>query len=80
MDTSSILKKLNDAHTKNVTGSREEMLSLAHSLVASLETPSEVISRVGWAEVSQSLQASVDRESDLTIKHSPHVSPVCARQ
>lgn len=52
MDTSSLLKELNDANTKSGFGSREEMLALAYSLVASLETPSEIISRIGWTEVS----------------------------
>jgi hypothetical protein len=32
-------------------GAREELLRLAYSLAAALETPSEAIQRIGWAEV-----------------------------
>ena len=30
---------------------REQVLALAHQLVSSLETPSETLQRMGWAEV-----------------------------
>lgn len=55
MNTSSILEKLNTLNSNNAPGTREEMLRLAHSLASSLETPSEVISRVGWAEVNATM-------------------------
>lgn len=32
-------------------GAREKLLSLAHSLIAALETPSEFVHRIGIAEV-----------------------------
>ena len=32
-------------------GAREQLLVLAHQLVAAIETPSEFISRTGWSEV-----------------------------
>ena len=32
-------------------GAREALLALAHGLIATLETPSEAIQRIGWAEV-----------------------------
>lgn len=30
---------------------REQVLALAHQLVSALETPSETLQRMGWAEV-----------------------------
>lgn len=32
-------------------GAREKMLALSHQLTSALETPSETIQRMGWAEV-----------------------------
>ena len=49
-----ILGKLQTARkstTSNESGARAKMLSLALELTAALETPSEMIQRVGWAEV-----------------------------
>ncbi len=40
-----------EAFAQAKPGSREELLDLAHSLTAALETPSETIQRIGWAEV-----------------------------
>ena len=34
-------------------GAREALLALAHGLIATLETPSETIQRIGWAEVQR---------------------------
>lgn len=34
-------------------GAREQLISLSHALIASLELPSEAIQRMGWAEVSK---------------------------
>ena len=32
-------------------GARESLLALSHQFIAMLETPSETIQRIGWAEV-----------------------------
>lgn len=37
--------------TGNEPDARMQLLSLSHQLIASLETPSEAIQRIGWAEV-----------------------------
>ena len=37
------------------TGAREKLLSLSLQLTAALETPSEAIQRIGWAQVRTSL-------------------------
>ena len=53
-DTSEILAKIKastEAFTRNEPGARENMLLLSHQLTAALETPSEAIQRIGWAEV-----------------------------
>lgn len=39
------------AFADNQPGAREQLLSLGHALIASLELPSEAIQRMGWAEV-----------------------------
>lgn len=55
-DVSSILGKLqalSSSAMKNEPGTREKMLSLSFQLTAALETPSEMIQRVGWAEVGE---------------------------
>lgn len=51
---SDILDKLRAANhslANNEPGAREKMLSFSLQLTAALETPSEMIQRVGWAEV-----------------------------
>ena len=53
---SDILNKLQAAKqstTNAEPGAREKMLSLSLQLTAALETPSEMIQRVGWAEVGE---------------------------
>lgn len=39
------------AWSQQKPGAREGLLALAHSLNTALETPSEAIQRIGWAEV-----------------------------
>ena len=54
----SILAKLeaaNHARTLQEPGAREKMLALSQQLTAALETPSELIQRVGWAEVGRNI-------------------------
>lgn len=53
---SNILNKLQAAKQSIANagpGAREKMLSLSLQLTAALETPSEMIQRVGWAEVGR---------------------------
>ena len=45
------IKASTEAFTRNEPGARENMLLLSHQLTAALETPSEAIQRIGWAEV-----------------------------
>lgn len=40
-----------NAWAKEKPGAREELLTLTHALTATLETPSEALQRIGWAEV-----------------------------
>ena len=40
-----------DSVDRNQPGAREALLALSHQLTAMLETPSETIQRIGWAEV-----------------------------
>lgn len=40
-----------EAVTQQAPGAREKMLDLSHQLTSALETPSELIQRIGWAEV-----------------------------
>ena len=52
-------------------GAREKLLDLTHALTSALETPSETIQRIGWAEV-QFLTASCARVGiTLTVAQSP---------
>ena len=37
--------------TESQPGAREQLLSRAYELVSKLETPSEFLQRMGWAEV-----------------------------
>jgi hypothetical protein len=56
MSTADLLKQLNVLHndcTEKKTGAREEMLVAAYALIASIQTPSEMISRAQWAEVRE---------------------------
>lgn len=51
---SEILSKITastEAFTRDEPGAREQLLLLSHQLAATLETPSEAIQRIGWAEV-----------------------------
>lgn len=45
------MKVLIDPVDQNQPGAREAMLALSHQLTAMLETPSETIQKIGWAEV-----------------------------
>lgn len=40
-----------EAVVQKKTGAREQVLALSHQLISALETPSETIQRMGWAEV-----------------------------
>ena len=40
-----------EAVAQQAPGAREKMLALSHQLTSALETPSEMIQRMGWAEV-----------------------------
>ena len=54
-DISTLLSSISSTGSSfalNSRGAREELIALAYKLAAVLETPSEVIQRVGWAEVS----------------------------
>ncbi|KAK6223418.1 hypothetical protein LQW54_000536 [Pestalotiopsis sp. IQ-011] len=44
------LQAVGSAYTKKKPGAREQLINLCHSLIASLELPSEAIQRMGWAE------------------------------
>lgn len=51
---SEILSKIRastEAFTRDEPGTREQLLLLSYQLTAALETPSETIQRIGWAEV-----------------------------
>lgn len=53
-DATHILRAIADsteAVARKEPGAREAMLELSHQLTAALETPSETIQRIGWAEV-----------------------------
>ena len=55
MEVSTIVAEINtaaQAFAHNTHGSREKLLELCGLMTAKLETPSEVIQRVGWAEES----------------------------
>ncbi len=45
------METLIDPAHQNQPGAREGLLALSHRLTAMLETPSETIQRIGWAEV-----------------------------
>ena len=70
---SSILGKLqavSQSALENEPGARETMLSLSLKLTAALETSSEMIQRVGWAEVEgipNRLLATIDFRSLLAL-------------
>jgi len=52
---SSLLEDISDvgkSYSQNEPGAREKLLSLAYSLAAAMELPSETIQRISWAEVS----------------------------
>ena len=53
-DVSSLLSEISSAGSsfaQQASGAREQLLSLTYKLAAAPETPSEVIQRIGWAEV-----------------------------
>ncbi len=53
-DVSSLLSSISsagDSFAQQSPGAREQLLALAYKLAATLETPSEAIQRIGWAEV-----------------------------
>ena len=41
-----------EAVVRQAPGAREKVLTLSYQLTSALETPSETIQRMGWAEVS----------------------------
>ena len=45
------LQALSQSAKENQPAARQKMLSLSFQLTAALETPSEMIQRVGWMEV-----------------------------
>ncbi|MCJ1461392.1 hypothetical protein MMC28_011774, partial [Mycoblastus sanguinarius] len=47
---------------KQTPGAREKVLALSHQLTSALETPSETIQRMGWAEPARfaATQLAVD--------------------
>ncbi len=45
------LQAVGTAYAEKKPGAREQLLSLSHALISSLELPSEAIQRMGWAEV-----------------------------
>ena len=52
---SEILSKIRastEAFARDEPGAREQLLLLSYQLTAALETPSEAIQRIGWAEVN----------------------------
>ena len=70
---SSILGKLqavSQSALENEPGAREKLLSLSLKLTAALETPSEMIQRMGWAEVEglpNNLLSTTDFRSLLAL-------------
>ncbi len=62
MSVSAIVNQINavaDGYSINAHGSRDKLLSLCSSLVATLKTPSQTIQRIGWAEESRLAAAAV---------------------
>ena len=63
------------ASTEDITrqdpGAREKLLSLARQLTVALETPSETIQRMGWAEVCDSIRFY--KPETLTVFSLPHL-------
>lgn len=56
-----------NAWAQQKPGAREELLTLAHALTAALETPSEVLQRIGCAEVCVFSRSRLDlRLSKIT--------------
>lgn len=54
------INKSTEALSRNEPGARERLLDLSHQLTAVLETPSEAIQRIGWAEVLYQISAECD--------------------
>ena len=48
---------------QNQPKSREALLALSHQLIAALETPSETVQRIGWAEVRRLVDSRKDFRS-----------------
>lgn len=44
------IQAVGSAYAEKKPGAREQLLSLSHALISSLELPSEAIQRMGWAE------------------------------
>lgn len=68
-NTASVVREMNtlvDPVHQNQPGAREGLLALSHRLIAMLETPSETIQRIAWAEV-QRLE-NPKRTVDNTLK------------
>lgn len=62
MKVSTIVAEINTAakaFENNTHGAREKLLDLCSSLTAKLETPSEMIQKVGWAEGSAPTRLAV---------------------
>lgn len=65
------LQATGSAYSEKKPGAREQLLNLAHSLISSLELPSEAIQRMGWAEVLIR-ETHTSRGPELTgMNHSP---------
>lgn len=58
MDISTIVAGIHtaaSAYENSAHGAREKLLDLSRSLIVALETPSEAIQKIGWAEASQKI-------------------------
>lgn len=57
-NAASVVREMNtliDPVHQNQPEAREGLLALSHKMTAMLETPSETIQRIGWAEVKRLL-------------------------
>ncbi|KAI2780782.1 putative O-methyltransferase [Daldinia loculata] len=53
------LQATGSAYSEKKPGAREQLLNLAHSLISSLELPSEAIQRMGWAEPARAAHCRI---------------------
>lgn len=54
-----------EAFTRDEPGAREQLPFFSHQLTATLETPSEAIQRIGWAEVKFYITHHYRKTDDL---------------